>query len=170
MTNLTAWAAGSLPGTTSGAFTPAFNLSDMASLPTLSSVLSTITFDNTVATVGTPDQFMDISFTGALSAPETIPNGAAIGFWLYILQADGTTYGGGRLAAGTQAVFSPSLNPLGGIPIEAGTSITNIAGSVLSLTIPPRKFALVMQNQTTWPFAATGLLCKISTYRQNTNA
>lgn len=170
----TSWAGGSLGGG-NGAFMPAFALSDMASLPQLSSVLSTIMFDNTVATLGTPDQFMDISFDGAITPSlSTIQSGAGIGFWLAVLQENGTTIYDGRLTPpGTQVpstTYGPLMNPLGGIPISPGTSVTNIAGSLLNVTIPPRKFGLVMQNQSGFAFTATGLTCSISTYRQNTNA
>lgn len=161
----TAWAGGSLAG--AGAFTPASIGADFAGLANLSSVLCSITFDNTVATLVTPDQFMDLSFVGTI-ASSTITSGAAIGLWMYVLEADGTTIGGGRLVAGTQTVFSPLNNPIGGIPIEVGTTIVNIAGSLLNITIPPRKFTLVAQNQVGFALA-TGLL-SASFYRQNVNA
>ncbi|HTB35823.1 MAG TPA: hypothetical protein VK777_02015 [Reyranella sp.] len=168
MANRSAWAGGSLPGV--GAFTPAFNAADLASLPQLSSVLSGIAFDNTVATLVTPDQFMDVSFVGAFTAAQTVASGAGIGLWLYTLAHDNVTYGGGRLVAGTQLAFSPLINSLGGIPVEPATGVTTFAGSTLGLTIPPRAFRLALQNQTGFAFAATGCSCSISTYRQATNA
>ena len=171
----TAWAGGSLiSGGGGGAFTPAFIAADLANLAYLSSVMSSIAFDNTVATLGTPDQFMDVSFVGAITTNGTIPTGAGIGLWLYTLQADNTTYGGGRLIAGSQLAFSPILCPLGGIPIEPFAGVTTIFGSALNLTIPPRAFRLVAQNQIAtgagFALAATGCMISISTYRQNTNA
>jgi hypothetical protein len=173
MANKTAWAGGSLAG--GGAFTPAFNASDLNSLANLSSVLGGITFDNTVATLGTPDQWMDISFVGQITPSlSTIGQGAGIAFFLWCLQLDNATYGDGRLTAGTQVAsttYVPLLNSIGGFPISPGTGITNIAGSVLEIPIPPRKFALTMQNQSGWAFAAGGVCaCSISTYRQQTNA
>ena len=166
MTNLTSWSGGALNGN-STAYQAAFNASDLISLANLSSVLSSVTpFDNTTLC----DQFMDVSFVGAFASSQTVGAGAGIGLWLAILQKDGTTYGGGRLVAGTQAAFSPILNPLGGIPIEPGAGVTNISGSYLGFTIPPRKFALILQNQTGFAFASSGCSCSISTYRQNTNA
>lgn len=174
MTARTAWAAGSLPGTTTGAYTAAFLSADLASLANLSSVMSTTAFDNTVATIGTPDQFMDISFVGAIVSASTIASGAGLGFWLFCLQEDGSTYGSGRMTSGTQVAsttYAPLSNPLGGITIEPGTTISSIAGCALMLPIPPRAFKLVIQNQTGFAFASgTACACSISTYRQNTNA
>lgn len=169
MTARTAWAGGSLNSNLVDFF-PAFNAADLNSLANLSSVLSSVAqFDNTVAL----DQFMDISFVGAIAAASTIASGAGIAFFLWCLQGGGTILGDGRLTPGTQVVstaYTPFLCPLGGFPISPGTAITNIAGSVLNLAIPPRKFALVIQNQTGFAFAASGCSCQISTYRQNTNA
>lgn len=173
MANTTAWTGGAL-NSFSTAYQAAFNAADLNGLANLSSVLAStgtvgtvLAFDNTVAL----DQFMDVSFVGAFAAAQTVASGAGIGLWLAILQKDAATYGGGRLTAGTQSPsFSPLLNPLGGIPIEPGTSITNISGSLLGVAIPPRKFALILQNQTGFQFASSGCSCSISTYRQNTNA
>lgn len=173
----TAWAGGLL-ASSNGAFVPAFAASDLAGLAYQAAVMSTITFDNTVATVGTPDQFMDLSFVGALAtASQTIPSGAGIGVWMSILQGDGTTWGGGRLAAtGVQlAGFGPLLNPLGGFAIEPGAGITAISGSALNLTIPPRVFRLVVQNQISTGAAfslagGTANMIWASFYKQNTNA
>ena len=166
----TAWSGGLL-ASSGGAYVSAFGASDMNSLANLSSVMSGLAFDNTVATLGTPDQFMDVSFTGTMSASVTIPAGSALGLWLYILQRDGTTYGSGKLVAGTQlASYSPLLNPLGGLPIEPGTTITNISSSILNVTIPPRAFRLVAQSQLGTGLVLASGMISIATYGQNTNA
>jgi hypothetical protein len=169
-----AWKQGSLPGMTSGGFAAAFAASDLNALPQLASVFSTILFDNTVATIVTPDQFMDISFVGALTAAETIAPGAGLSFFLWILQEDNVTYGDGRMVAGTQYAstsYTPLQSSIGGIQISPGTAITNIAGSSLMIPIPPRKFGLVAQNNSGFAFAGGGVCSiSISTYRQNTNA
>ena len=173
MTAKTAWSGGLL-GSSNGAYVAAFNTGDMNSLAYLSSVMSGIIFDNTVATLTTPDQFMDVSFTGALATAAALPAGAGLALWLYVLQRDGTTFGSGRLVAGTQlATFTPLLNPIGGIPIEPNASTsTPIIGSALNITIPPRAFRLVIQNQlgTGLTLAASGNMLSIATYCQNTNA
>jgi hypothetical protein len=163
----TAWAGGSI-ASGNGAWVPAFG-SEINALPASDSVMSSIAFDNTVATLGTPDQFMDVSFTGALVGSETIGAGAGLSFFLAVLENDGATYGDGRLVAGTPAAFQPLLFPIGGMPIQTGT-VTNLAGSISGVVLPPRAFRLVLQNNTGFALAATGLLCSISTYRQNVNA
>jgi hypothetical protein len=176
MAGHSAWAGGLLGGS-NGAFIPAFAASDLAGLAYQAAVMSTITFDNTVATLGTPDQFMDISLVGAITTSGIIPTGAGLGLWMYILQADNATWGGGRLAAtGAQlAGFGPIMNSLGGIPIEPGSGVTAISGSSLMISIPPRVFRLVTQNQIASGagFAlapGSGNMISIATYRQATNA
>lgn len=164
MTNLTAWQGGAL-NSNSVAFQSAFLAADLASLANLSSVMSSTAFNNATGL----DQFMDISFVGAI-ASSTIAAGAGISLFLAILQGDGATYGDGRLTVGTQAAYSPLLNPLGGLPIQIGTTITGIIGSVIGLVIPPKSFRLVLQNNTGFALAASGNMGYISTYRQNTNA
>jgi hypothetical protein len=167
MTAKTAWAGGTLNGA-NGAYFAAFG-SEINSLVTGDAVLSTLAFDNTVATIGVPDQFMDVSFVGAFAASETVGAGAGLAFFLYVLEADGVTFGDGRLVAGTPLAFQPLLCPIGGIPVQTGT-VTTFAGSISGIVIPPRKFSLVMQNNTLFTLAASGLACSISTYRQNVNA
>jgi hypothetical protein len=163
----TAWAGGSI-ASGNGAWVPAFG-SEINALPASDSVLSSIAFDNTVATLGTPDQFMDISFVGALAAAQTLGTSAGLSFFFYQLQGDNVTYGDGRATA-TASAFSPLLMPIGGIPFQSGSGITALAGGITGFVLPPRKFALVMVNLTTFPLAASGNSCWISTYRQNVNA
>lgn len=168
MTNLSAWAGGAL-NTGNIAYQSAFATGDInitGGIPNLSSVLSTITFDNSSGL----DEFMDISFNGAFIAAETVTAGACISFYLAALQANGTTYGDGRLTAGTPAAYQPILNPLPAIPIQAGTTITSIIGDTGLITLRPRKFALILMNNSGFNLAATGNTCVISTYRQNLNA
>jgi hypothetical protein len=165
MSNKTAWTGGLL-NSSSTAFQSAFNAADLNSLTNTYSVLSSVAaFDNT----SQGDQFMDISFVGTI-ASSTIVQGAGMAFFLYILQEDASTYGDGRLTAGTQTNYAPLMNSLGGFPIIAGASVTKVAGSVIGLVIPPRKFALVVQNLSGFNLASSGNACQISTYKQNTNA
>jgi hypothetical protein len=172
MAGNSAWSRGLLSGGAGSVnFFQAFNAADLNSLPNLSSVLSSVAvFDNTVAL----DQFMDISFVGAIAAASTIATGAGLAFFLATIQGNGSTIYDGRMTAGTQyanTTYSPLMNSLGGFPISPGTSITNISGSVLNITIPPRKLALVVQNQSGFAFAGAGACsCWVSTYCQNTNA
>lgn len=167
MASKTAWTAGQLTGSLS--FTTAFNAADLNSLANVSCVLSSLTpFANSVG-----DQFMDISFVGALASSSSLVASAGISFNLAVLQEDGVTLGDGRLAPGTQTLLStyqPLQLPLGGIPLPIGSGVTTIAGALTGLTIPPRTFALIITNATGFTFASSGITCSISTYRQNTNA
>jgi hypothetical protein len=165
MTAKTAWASGSL--STGNVFYPLFLAADLNSLATGASVMSSLSLDNTAAL----DQFMDLSYVGALAAAQTVAAGAGVGLWLACLNADGATYGGGRFTAGTQlAAFNPLLDPLGGIPIEPGAAITAISGLLLNTTLPPRVFRFVAQNQTGFAWAASGNMISGASYRQNVNA
>lgn len=162
----TAWQGGNLNSVAPIDYFNAFNAADLNGLAAGASVLSSIAvFDNTVA----KDQFMDISFVGQLAAASTITAGQGLAFFLAILQNNNATLGDGRLVAGVQSAYTPILNSLGGFTIQTGTSIQNIAGSVLNLAIPPRKFALIMQNASLVALNSSGNSCSISTYRQQTN-
>lgn len=167
MANRTAWAAGTLAPT----YTSAFIAADLNALPSLAAVMSTTSFDNTVATIGTPDQFMDVSFVGAFAAAQTVAAGAGIAIFIYALAHDGSSFGSQRLVAGVQrSPFSPLQNPIGGIPLDLDTGVTTFAGTCLGVAIPPRAFKLAVQNQTGFAWAASGCSCSIVTYRQATNA
>lgn len=163
MSNLTAWAGARI------AFANAFLAADLNSLPNLASVLSSITFDNSANL----DQFMDVSFVGAFASAQTVATGAGIGLWLAITQAGGSVIGDGRATPGAQianTTWSPINFNIGGIPFASGTTITSLAGSSLSIAIPPQKITLIAQNQTGFALASSGNMISISTYRQNTNA
>lgn len=167
MTNQSAWIGGQLDAGAIGyqnAFGAELNVS--GGIPNGASILSSIAFDNTAGL----DQFMDISFVGALSASSAVVAGAALSFFLAVLQNDGVTYGDGRLSpGGAPVVYQPILNPLPGIPFVAGT-ITNLVGDSGLITLRPRKFALILTNNTAFTIAPSGNHCMISTYRQNLNA
>ena len=168
MSNLTAWSGGAL---NSGlGFVAAFGASDMNSLASLSSVMSTVIFDNTTGL----DQFLDLSFLGSFTAASNaVLTGSGMSFLMACVQQDGTTYGDGRLVAGTQAAVLPLNDPLGGFPLIAGT-FTNAAGSIAGdfgyVPLRPRKFRLIASNYTGFTLAASGNQAWISTYRQNMNA
>lgn len=167
MTNLSSWAGGQLASNSLG-FVSAFNSSDInvsGGLAIGASVLSTISFNNAT---GDPDQFMDISAVCAL-ASSTITIGAGLSFWMYCLQEDGATYGDGRLVAGTPAVYTPPFPPLPFIPLQTGTTVTTMIGDTGLVTIRPRQFALVVQNNTGFALAATGNTISASFYKQNLN-
>lgn len=162
-----AWISGGLVGgglAYQNAFGAELNVT--GGIPTGDSILSTIQFDNSLGL----DQFMDISFVGAFSASSAVVAGAGLSFFFAALQNDGVTYGDGRLTAGAAPIaYQPILNPLPGIGIVPGT-VTVIAGDTGLITLRPRKFSLILTNNTPFTIAATGNHCMISTYRQNLNA
>ena len=163
MANNTGWAGGRL---FSGlGYTAAFNTADLNSLPSGSSVLSSISeFANTT----TPDQLAKISFKFTI-ASSTIAAGASIAFWLANLQLDGTTLGDGRLTAGTQVAYTPPWAPVGVFPIQVGSSVTVLEGDVPPFIIDPVSFALIVQNNIGFSLAASGNTCSIMSYNQALN-
>lgn len=159
MTAKTSWATGSLAAT----WTPAFQTADLTALANGASVLSGLTFDNT----SIQDQFIDFSLVAAITS-STIASGAGVGINAFCLGGDGTTYGNGRMVAGTPiTAFNSIVNPLGGIPIDPGTTVTVLAGLLLNATLPPEKMSFVAYNNSGFTF--TGMIW-IKTYRQNVNA
>lgn len=163
MANRTAWTGGNLFAGLS--YTAAFNAGDINSLPTGSSVLSTVA----AFTNGTSlDQLVKISFKLSFSVAETIVAGANIAFWAAYLQEDGTTYGDGRLVAGTQAAYQPPWAPLGAFPIQAG-SVSTIAGDIGLLAIEPVSFALIVMNNSGFALNSTGNAISILSYNQQLN-
>lgn len=165
MTALTQWQGGSL-NANSVAYQAAFLTADLASLPNGSSVMSSTAFNNATAL----DQFLDVSLVGVLTAAETIAAGSGIGLYIAYLQGDGVTYGDGRLTAGAQAAYQPLVQSLGGIPIQTGTTITDLWGDIGGITIKAKSFRMIVMNNSGFAFAASGSMVYIATYRQNVNS
>ena len=169
MTGTSAWVGGAL-NAGSLAYMSAFG-AEINSLAAASSVISSVIFDNSGA-VNPPDQFMDISATVAF-ASNTITAGAALSFWIAYLQGDGSTYGDGRTAtASPGAAYVPMLNPVRGIQIQAGTTITSATGDTGLIPIRPRKFKLIVMNNilNAIALASSGNSVWASFYRENLNA
>ena len=168
MAALASWAGGAL-ASNSFNYVAAFNAADLNSLPATACVLSSLApFDNTISS---PDQFMDISAVCTVASTAPI-SGSGLSFWLALLQGNGTTLGDGRLTAGSQvlsSVYSPPWAPLPFIPSQIGTSITSVVGDSGLVTIRPKKFALIVQNNMPTAFAASGCMVYVSFYKQNLN-
>ena len=163
MANNTGWAGGRIFSGLS--YTAAFNTADLNSLPSGSSVLSSVSaFPNTT----TPDQLAKISFKLTI-ASSTIAAGASIAFWLANLQLDGTTLGDGRLTAGTQAAYTPPWAPVGVFPIQVGSAVTILEGDVPPFIIDPVSFAIIVQNNSGFSLAASGNTCSLMSYNQALN-
>lgn len=162
MASRTAWVSGNGVGL---GFATLINSGDLASLANGSTVLSTVA-DITNGTA--LDQFMDISAILTI-ASSAIAAGANLAFWLYALQADGSTYGDGQLTAGTQAAKTPAHAPFAAIPLPVAT-ITTLVGLVQTIIIPPGSFRVAMQNNSGVALTAGTQTVKYRTYNQNLNA
>jgi hypothetical protein len=166
MTSKTAWAGGNL-NTGSVGYQAAFSgSSSVLTLANGNSVMSDVTFDNT----GGLDQWIDVSAVCTIGTTPILA-GACLPCWLAFLQADGTTYGDGIISTTPAAITPASLWPLGAVQFSAtATGVTKVVGSVNGLLLPPRRFALVVQNLSGANFTGTSTIISISTYNQNLNA
>jgi hypothetical protein len=168
MANITGWVPGRLTGTT---WATAFNASDLASLPSGASVLSSLTpFANDGA--GVFDQLVKISVKLAITST-LLTAGSCVTIWLAEQLDDLTNFGDGGLTAGTQATYTPPWEPLCVIPMVPQAT-TKIWGVRSNLLLPPSTFALILQNSLTAtanpPLSASGNTIKILTGNVNTNA
>jgi hypothetical protein len=162
MANRTAWVAGNGVGFT---WTTAINSADLVSMPSGSSVLSSVTG---IANQTNLDMFMDISVRCAI-ASSTIAAGASLTLWLYALLDDGSTYGDGQFTAGTQAAKTPTFSPIGTIPLVAAAAQTTLPGFIQQVIIPPGTFKLALQNNSGFTFTAGTQTCMYRTYNINLN-
>lgn len=108
------------------------------------------------------DIFADLSWLAGGTATTASP--AYLGFYLYSLGQDGTTYGDGRF--GTAAAGPP---PGGyfvgsiGFPTGAGTTIAGVARNIV---IPPGTFRFLVYNQSGVALANTNVF-KYRTYNRS---
>lgn len=163
MANRTSWTAGNGQGLGWGT---AINSADLASMANGSSVLSSVA---DIANGTNLDQFMDVSVRCAI-ASNTIVAGANLALWLYALLDDGSTYGDGQLAAGTQAAKTPLFSPCGVIPLLAAASQTTLVGVATGILLPPGSFRLALQNNSGFALSAGTQTVKYRTYNMNLNA
>lgn len=164
MTLRTSWTAGLGVGYT---WTTAINGSDLASLASGSSVLSTVA-DITNQTA--QDIYADLSVRMTVASHAYLA-GANLALYLFALLDDGATYGDGSLVAGTQAAVVPPFSYVGVIPIRAAT-ITLLAGYVQGIIIPPGSFRFALNNGSGAALSATAAnnVVKYRTYNLNLNA
>lgn len=165
MTNRTSWTGGLL---NSGlAWTAFFNASDLNSLASGNSVLSSV---SAIANGTSLDQFFDVSFELTI-ASNTIAAGANLAMWLFPLLEDGTTYGDGSLTGGTGAAITPGLYPKLIMPLRAATSQTLLYGvNNDPLVMPPGSWLPVLQNNSGFALAASGNAGKFRSYNLNLNS
>jgi hypothetical protein len=165
MTSRTAWVAGNGVGLT---WTTAINSSDMVSMATANSVLSSVA---DIANGTNLDQFMDISFSLVI-ASSTLTVASNIAFWIYTLNQDGSTYGDNQFTAGTAAAKTPTFPPCFTFQLIAAASQTALIGNNLGnpIIIPPGSFRLAMQNNSGFSLTAGTQTVKYRTYNQNLNS
>lgn len=148
------WVAGSGQGLTWGnAFSTEIN-----TVVSGNAVLSSISITNGTAL----DIFSDLSFVAGGTITSAAPN--YLGFYLYPLNEDGTTYGDGRF--GTSAAGPPPGNYLVGSIGFAAAASTTIAGVVRGIIIPPGTFSFVMYNGAGATLASSNT-CKYRTYNRS---
>jgi hypothetical protein len=164
MANRTAWTAGNGQGLTWGA---AFNSSDLASLASKSSVLSSV---SDIANGTELDVYADVSLALAISSA-TPAAGDFIGLYLAALNQDGSTYGDGTFPSGTQKAWSPSWQPCGTVPLQTGASaLTSLVGLVQGILIPPGSFRFLLYLGTSSIALSSGTqTVKYRTYNVNLN-
>lgn len=162
-TNRTAWTAGNGVGYT---WTTLINTADLATMPTGSTVLSSVA---DITNQSAQDQFMDISVAEAI-ASSTIVAGASLGFWQMPLNQDGTTYGDGNFAAGTQKAATPAntQNFIGSIGLIAAAAQTSLVGAITNIPMDPGSFRVAEQNNSGFTFSGTQTV-KYRTYNINLN-
>jgi hypothetical protein len=162
MANRTAWTAGNGVGLT---WTTAINSADMASMATANTVLSSVA---DIANGTNLDQFMDISFSLAISS-STLTVASCISFWIYILNQDGSTYGDNQFTAGTAAAKTPTFPPCSYFQLIPAASQTTLIGNSFGIIIPPGSFRLAMQNNSGFSLTSGTQTVKYRTYNQNLN-
>jgi hypothetical protein len=164
MANRTAWTAGNGVGFT---WTTAINESDLESLASGSSVLSSI---GGITNQTALDLYADVSLRMTISS-STPSAGAFFALYLYALLDDGATYGDGQLTAGTQKAYLPAMAPCAVVPIESAAATTLMAGFRQGLIIPPGTFNFALYNGTGLALSSTGSNCivKYRTYNLQLN-
>lgn len=165
MTSRTAWTTGNGNSGAGLTWTTGINSSDLASMATANSVLSSVA---DIANGTNLDMFMDISAILAISS-STIAAGANLAFWLYALQEDGSTYGDGLLVAGTQAAKTPAFVPCAIMPLIAAAAQTALVGFSQQIIIPPGSFRLAIQNNSGFTLTAGTQTVKFRSYNLNLN-
>jgi hypothetical protein len=160
----TAWTAGNGQGLTWGTL---INSVDMTAGPlaTANTVLSSVAG---IANGTSLDMFMDIS-AECLIASSTVVVGANLAFWFYDLQEDGSTYGDGKLTAGTGAAITPVWPPCAVIPLYAAVTQTTLIGIAKGIVMPVGTFAVAIQNNSGFTLTSGTQTVKYRTYNINLN-
>lgn len=152
------WKAGTLQGLTWGA--SGFS-TEVNSVVNGNAILAASAINNSTAL----DQYFDVSVSlGSITPGAGAPY---IGFYIYALNQDGTTYGDGRF--GTSAAGPPpSQYFAGSVPCVASTAGV-ITGIIRGVLLPPGQFKLVLYNQAGATLAASANTIQIRSYNSGLN-
>lgn len=149
------WTGGSGQGLTWGAANNSSTLYN--ALANGSALLSDLDIDNS----NSKDMFADLSWLAGGTATTAAPN--YLGFYLYPLGQDGSTYGDGRFGSAAAAT-PPSVYYVGAISFAAAAG-TTIAGLVRGIVIPPGIFRFLVFNQSGAALASSNVF-KYRTYNR----
>jgi hypothetical protein len=164
MANRTAWTAGNGVGLT---WTTAINGSDLASLASGSTVLSSVA---DIANGTNLDMYAMVGVE--LTVGSTTPAaGSYIGIYLMPLNEDGSTYGTGEMSSGGTISRAPATGLVGTIALETAGATTLFAGVIPKIELPPCSFRFALYNSSGVSLSATAGNCvvKYQTYNINLN-
>ena len=164
MASQTAWVAGAGVGFT---WTTAINGSDLASLASGSTVLSSVA---DIANQTNLDLYADVSVELTIGSA-TPTAGAFLGLYLVPLLAGGSNYGDGELTSGGTMARAYPFPPVATMPLETAAATTLLAGFALGIIIPPGSFRFALYNGSTITLSATAgnNVVQYRTYRLNLN-
>jgi len=149
------WIAGSLQGLTWGS---AGFSTEVNSLVNGNAVIAATQLDNSTAL----DIFADLSVVlGSITTGSGAPY---LGFYLYPLNEDGSTYGDGRFGS-SAAGPPPSLYRVGAIMLPASTTAT-LKGAIRGIVLPPGRFKFLLYNQAGATLAASSNTIDYRTYNR----
>ena len=164
MANRTAWTAGNGAGLT---WTTAINGSDLASLASGSTVLSSVA---DIANATNLDMYamVGVEMTVGSTTPAA---GSYLALYLQILNEDGTTYGTGEMTSGSTITRAPAQGLVGTIGLETAAATTLFAGVIPKIELPPASFRFALYNASGVALSATAGNCvvKYQTYNLNLN-
>ena len=148
------WIAGSGVGLT---WTSCFG-TEVNSLASGNAVLSSVAISN----ASPLDLLCDISISlGSVTSGSAIP---FIGFYLYLLNQDGSTYGDGRF--GSSAAGPPQTQYyVGSVPVQASTTAA-IVGHVRGIWLPPGSAKFVIYNNAGVNLASSSNTVAYRTYNR----
>ncbi|MFZ1109848.1 MAG: hypothetical protein WAN43_16055 [Rhodomicrobium sp.] len=166
MSNRTSWTAGNGQGLTWGA---AFNSSDLASLASGHSVMSSVA---DIANQTNLDMFADVAIELAI-ASTTLTAGAVASLYIFDkfgIDGSNSYYGDNSLPSGTQEAYLPNYG-LAGVcaPTITGAAQTVVTLLFKQIIIPPRAFRFAFANSLGVTLGSGTQYASYVTYNLNLN-